>query len=193
MDKVEFLEQEEKTLKMEHNRYNNGRIYKIVDTVNGYFYIGSTCNPLTKRLSKHKYDSKRHPERSVYKYFNSIKWENVKIILITECYLDNKEQLLREEDNYIQMYNDNPLCLNIKRAFVTKEETKEHNKEYREQNKDRIKEHREQNKNRSKEYREQQSVCLCGCAITKGNYKRHTQTKKHTNYINNLQEEAQTI
>ena len=171
MDKVEFLEQEEKTLKMEHNRYNNGRIYKIVDTVNGYFYIGSTCNPLTKRLSKHKYDSKRQPERSVYKYFNSIKWENVKIILITECYLDNKEQLLREEDNYIQMYNDNPLCLNIKRAFVTKEETKEYNKEYR----------------------EQQCVCLCGCAITKRNYKRHTQTKKHPNYINNLQEEAQTI
>ena len=53
MDKIEFLEQEEAKInncKMEDNRYTNGRIYKLVDTANGYFYIGSTCNPLTKRV-----------------------------------------------------------------------------------------------------------------------------------------------
>ena len=42
MDKVEFLEQEEEKIscyKMEHNRYNNARVYKLLDTTNGYFTL----------------------------------------------------------------------------------------------------------------------------------------------------------
>ena len=39
---------------MESNRYQNGKVYKIVD--NGYnkFYIGSTIEALSVRLAKHR-------------------------------------------------------------------------------------------------------------------------------------------
>ena len=118
------------------NRYNNSKIYKIEDVVNGYFYIGSCCTKLSKRFSKHKADAKLQPERKVYKYFNGINWENTKCILLEEHYLDNKEQLLREEDRLIHMYKDDPKCLNSLYAIFDKEKSKEKNKIYRENNKD---------------------------------------------------------
>ena len=127
---------------MENNRYNNSSIYKMQDQINGYFYIGSTCNPLSKRLSWHKRNANqdKYKNAKVYKYFNEIGWNNVKIVLIEEHYLDNKQQLLREEDRVIQMYLHDEKCLNSYRAFVTQEETRErktlYHEQYYKQNKD---------------------------------------------------------
>ena len=40
---------------MTHNtRYNNGKIYKIINNFNDMVYIGSTCLPLRKRIFNHK-------------------------------------------------------------------------------------------------------------------------------------------
>ena len=75
---------------MENNRYNNSKVYKLIDTVNQYFYIGSTCLPLSKRLYDHKKLSLKEPDRKIYKYLNQIGWDNVKIILHQQLYLDNK-------------------------------------------------------------------------------------------------------
>ena len=66
---------------------------------------------------------KRFPERTVYKYFNIINWRNTKIILVQEHYLDNKEQLLREENTFITKH------LQLRRK-------KEYYKEYYNQNKE---------------------------------------------------------
>ena len=56
---------------MENNRYNNTKIYKLYEVTKGYFYIGSTCSTLSKRLSEHKHVAIRQPETKVYKCFNS--------------------------------------------------------------------------------------------------------------------------
>ena len=126
---------------MENNRYNNSKIYKLVDQVNGYFYIGSTCNPLSKRLYWHKNDAKKQSRQNtkVYKYFNEIGWDNVKIVLIQENYLDNKDQLLREEDSIIQMYLHDEKCLNCNRSFVSLTEHHEKRKQYDQNHKEEIK------------------------------------------------------
>ena len=39
---------------MGDNMYQNGKIYKIVDNGYNLCYYGSTCQPLSKRLSTHK-------------------------------------------------------------------------------------------------------------------------------------------
>ena len=144
---------------MENNRYNNSKVYKLIDEINDYFYIGSTCDKLSKRLSWHKTSARHHPERKVYKYFNSINWNNVKIVLIEEHYLENKVQLLREEDKLICYYKNDTKCLNSFRAiwedkiaqkernnnltkqwmFKTKKHVKTKGKEYRENNTDKLK------------------------------------------------------
>ena len=43
------------------NRYENGKIYKLIDQESEYFYIGSTCDTLSKRLYRHKAAAKTKP------------------------------------------------------------------------------------------------------------------------------------
>ena len=153
------------------NKYNRSKVYKLQDNINFYFYIGSTCNELRKRLQQHKVMSKIEKNRKVYSYFNSIGWENVKIILIQEFNLENRHQLLREEDKVIQIYLQDQKCLNVKRPFyglepkeqkevyrkTNKEHLKEADKKYRAENYEQIsikqKQYRDKNKEMFSEYK----------------------------------------
>ena len=102
----------------EFNRYENSKIYKLIDPDSGFYYIGSTCGTLTQRLCRHKCDSKRQPEIKVYKSFNEIGWENVKIILVQELYLVNKNELLRAENDAIMSHIHDEQCLNSQKAWT---------------------------------------------------------------------------
>ena len=123
--------------KAEHNRYNNAKVYKLVNTVDETFYIGSTCNTLARRLGQHKTNARKENnlENKAYNHLRKVGLENLKIILINEFYLENKDQLLREENNYIEMYKDDPNCLISRFAIRDKELCL---KEYREKNKDKL-------------------------------------------------------
>ena len=110
---------ENNSSKKEYNRYNNSKVYKIINTIDDTFYIGSTCTSLSKRLSQHKARSQleKYKHNRVYNHLNEIEHQNIKIVLICEFYLDNKKQLLREENNYIEMYKNDPNCLNTSSAI----------------------------------------------------------------------------
>ena len=149
---------EQNNNKMENNRYNNSKVYKLINTVDDTFYIGSTTTSLSKRLSFHKTSAKTKIKRNfkIYIHLNKIGFENIKIILINEFYLDNRDQLLRVENEYIEMYKNDPNCLNSIRAFSTDEQKKEQIKQYHQTHKDEIinykKEYRQQNIEKIKEY-----------------------------------------
>lgn len=85
------------------NRYNNGKIYKLVNSVDDQIYIGSTCNSLAKRKSRHKTSSRKRPTQRVYQHLNQIGWENVRIILIEKVQAQNKDQLRLREQHYIDL------------------------------------------------------------------------------------------
>ena len=42
------------------NRYENGKIYKIVDTGYNKCYVGSTCESLSQRMARHRKDYARY-------------------------------------------------------------------------------------------------------------------------------------
>ena len=182
---------------MEKNRYNNSKVYKLIDTVNQYFYIGSTCLPLSKRLYDHKQTAKRDTERKVYKYFNQIGWDNVKIILHHELYLDNKEELLRAENDVIMAYIDDPKCLNSIRSLLNddqrKEYVKDHNKEYRENNKEKLKEMFKQYYEAKIEKALEKYTCSCGAIIANCSKLRHERTKFHQSWLHDQTQTAETI
>ena len=113
----------------EFNRYENSKIYKLIDPDSEFYYIGSTCGPLTQRLSKHKTYSKIQPEIKLYMAFNDIGWDTVKIILIQELYLDHKNELLRAENDVIMANIHNEKCLNSNKAWTGIDTTD--TKEYR--------------------------------------------------------------
>ena len=92
--------------------YKNGKIYKIVSDLTDKIYIGSTCQPLCKRISKHRNNFKSFKEGKygLNTSFEIIKLGNYFIVLIENVECDNKEQLFARERYYIELHKDN--CVN---------------------------------------------------------------------------------
>ena len=120
----EHLIMSEHLAETKDNRYNNSKTYKIISGIDQYFYIGSTCTQLCKRLYVHKLRARLKQKSNLYQHFNKIGINHMNISLIEEQCLDNKEQLRREEDMVIQYNFSNEFCLNMRRAFTTEEEKK---------------------------------------------------------------------
>jgi hypothetical protein len=112
------------------NRYTNGKIYRLVNSVDDEIYVGSTCSTLAKRFYGHKKDAEREL-LPAYKHLNKVGWNNVSIVLIEEYSCENKNQLERRERYWIET-----LKATLNKAIPTRTI-----KEWHEDNKDKIKEH----------------------------------------------------
>lgn len=80
-----------------------GKIYKIVNNVNGLVYIGCTINSLEQRFNEHLYRCFKTDYKS--KLYNSIKkygTENFSIELIEECELN---VIYETEKKYVEKYD----------------------------------------------------------------------------------------
>ena len=124
---------------MTDNRYHNSKVYKLIDD-DGYYYYGSTCVPLHKRRWFHQDHSKRKPQRKIYTIFTYERFlkGEIKIVLVEELKLENKEQLLRAENNYIQKSLDDTKCLNCNCSFLSREDCLLKKKKWHENNKEYI-------------------------------------------------------
>ena len=160
---------------MENNKYQKGKIYKLVCESTGLIYIGSTIQSLNDRLRGHKNDyicfKKGTNKRYCYSY-KVLENNNYKIELIKNYPCESKKELEREEGKYQQIIT----CCNKLVAGRTKIE---YMKEYREKNKDRIKEQK-------KEYNKIKINCICNSIIRKSELKRHKRSKKHIKYMEQL-------
>ena len=193
------------------NRYENGKIYKIVDVGYTKCYIGSTTEKLSKRFERHRKYYKRFLEQNVIDtkaidIFEEYGIDNCKIELIENCPCQTKEELLRREGYHIQN-ND---CVNKQVAGRTPKEYYEQNKEYRDkQRKEHYQRHKEyykelnknyrmshqeeiqrqrkeyyeQNKEHIKEKRREIFYCDCGGSCWTSAKARHYKTTKHQTYL----------
>ena len=120
-------------------KYQNGKIYKLVCNITGKIYIGSTCKKLlSQRLAGHVSDFKRGNINKRYKMssFEIIEGNNYYIELIELVPCNSKDELLIRERFYIKSNE----CVNKhKYLCMTKEDKKEYNKEYRKYNEEKIK------------------------------------------------------
>jgi hypothetical protein len=137
--------------------YNSARIYKIFDTTNELmFYIGSTSEELSSRMSKHRYSSKsgKHDGMLLYKYVNGLpeKWDNMKIELVEFINREiQHDELLKIEGKYQKELNP-PMNKNI--AGRSKQEyNKIFHSEHRDDINERHKEWHLNNKEHEQEYR----------------------------------------
>lgn len=81
--------------------YQNGKIYKLVNSVDDKLYVGSTTAQLSKRKAWHKDKAKRMPQTRVYDHLNTVGWSNVRIILVERYACDNHEELLAREQSWM--------------------------------------------------------------------------------------------
>lgn len=104
--------------------FPNAVVY-VLQCFDNYYYIGSTINHPRYRLSNHKQDSIKYPDRCVYKHINEIGWDHVQLQIVEAYPCDTKDELKVKEDEMIKDSLHDEYCLNYIRASVSKEERKE--------------------------------------------------------------------
>ena len=88
------------------NKYNNGKIYKIVDVGYNLCYIGSTTEELSQRMARHRYHYKYFTEGkkqnfiTIFKIFEQFGVEHCKIELV-ELYPCNSRMELEKREGEI--------------------------------------------------------------------------------------------
>ena len=86
----------------EINKYQNGKIYKILNTEDDKVYVGSTCQKLlSKRMGKHREDAltRTYP---LYKHMNEIGIDKFYIELIMSYPCSSKDELIAKEREWIK-------------------------------------------------------------------------------------------
>ena len=160
------------------NKYQNGKIYKLVCDNSPLIYYGSTCQKLFNRLSSHKH-TKSCTSRELFEL------GKVSIHLVEEYPCNSRRELEARERIYIEFMLKNfdyKIICNLQYPCRTKEE-------YRLINKDkankRSKEWLINNKEKRKNYKQIKITCECGSFITKCNLVQHKRSKKHIAYVAN--------
>ena len=108
--------------------YKNGKIYCIRNNIDDDLYVGSTTQPLSKRMAYHRKDAKKeiNMHYMLYSKFNEIGIENFYIELIEDCPCETLEQLRKREGHYIREMG----TLNGLIAGRTDKEYRDDNKEH---------------------------------------------------------------
>ena len=183
--------------------YRHGKIYQILNNIDDSVYVGSTCQSLSERMSKHRWSMKTNRHKGLLcDRIEEFGIDAFYIELIEEYPCNSKEQLRAREGHYIRERG----TLNKQIAGRTKQEFNQewykknvgYNHKYYEQNKDIILEqnklYRETHKDmileQSKLYREthkeaiafkkkEKITCGCGSCFRYEDKARHERTKKH--------------
>lgn len=169
------MNKDEKT----ENKYQRGKIYKIVSFQTDEVYVGSTCEPyLCNRLSKHRCNYRAY-QRGKYHYvtsFELVKYVDADVILLENYPCNNKQELHARERHYIESLN----CVNMViptrsqqeygKVYEKTEKAKAYRKDY--QKTDKVKRYR------SKFY-SQKVECECGSVVTRGKLPTHKKSAKH--------------
>ena len=79
--------------------FSKGRICKILNTLVDDVYVGSTCQPLTKRLHEHKYKigASRYENNKFYCKMQELGFDNFYIGLIENYPCSTREELRARE------------------------------------------------------------------------------------------------
>jgi hypothetical protein len=83
--------------------YQNGKIYCIRNTIDDDIYVGSTTQPLCKRMVHHRDRIKINVPRShLHQKMYDVGVEHFYIELIENCPCENKEELCKREGFFIR-------------------------------------------------------------------------------------------
>ena len=155
-------------------KYQKGKIYKLVSTTSDLVYYGSTTRILSYRLTDHKSDYKGYlnGKRNYRTSFELMKLGDAQIILVEDYRCDTKKELLARERFYIE----NNICVNKEIPGRTIKEWRDKNKEY-------DKEYYKKNKDKISKRTGRKIICKCGRVIRFGNIAQHKKSLIHQELI----------
>ncbi len=105
-------------------KYNKGKIYKVINSVDEKVYIGSTTQSLSRRMGNHRENCKDLNRNSkIYKHMRNIGVQYFKIVLIQNFPCSSKEELECEEFKELSKYEKDQL---LNEDILYKQKSKEH-------------------------------------------------------------------
>jgi len=165
--------------------YKNGKIYCVRSHKTDLVYVGSTTQPLSKRMADHRSNFKRF-NKDQKKYISSyeiVKHGDAYIELLHCCPCNTKEELIREEGKYIREMN----CVNKYISGRTRKEYFCDNKkrliEYQKRYDDEHKEQISLKNKRNYKKRRIYYTCECGSTLFVASKNKHNKSNKHCQYL----------
>ena len=190
------------------NKYQNGKIYAIRSYQTEEFYIGSTCDKLSKRFYNHKAKFKQfqNGKGNCVTSFKMLEYPDARMELLENCPCNDKNELTRREGELIRA---NPNCVNKNIAGRTDKEWRQANaetikanrkeyrqanaehiketmKQYRQANAEHIKAHKKQYQQANTHKLKEKHDCPCGGKYTTENKSHHSKSKRHQAYLETL-------
>ena len=128
------------------SKYENGKIYKILNNIDDEVYVGSTTQPLSKRIYQHRLASKHCPQYKLYTHMNNLGVDGFYIEFIESYSCKSKEELCAKEGEWIRKIATLNKVISGRSKQDSDKQWRENNKEYtkelhiqyRENNKERI-------------------------------------------------------
>ena len=144
--------------------YQEGKIYKIYNTINDDIYVGSTSLKLCERMRDHRRTIKHHRKQHLplYNAFREHGIDNFFIELIEKYPCNDVEELRQKEGEYI---------INMKPTLNTRVPGRS--------DKDCRKLYYENNKELLLQKQLDKLTCGCGCVMNRSSMLRHKRTTKH--------------
>ncbi len=103
--------------------YTESRIYKIVNSITDDIYIGSTTQPLSRRMVAHRTSATANYPSRFYTFMRLHGIPNFSIILIEAFSCNSREEILAKEDHYIRTLKP---TLNTKIAVCNDDDKKKY-------------------------------------------------------------------
>jgi len=117
------------------SNFANAKVYKIIGPDDcDDCYIGSTIQDISKRHKGHisayrSWKAKKCPDNiASYKLFDQYGVDNCRIIVLEDCNVSTRSELLQREQHYIKENK----CVNNRPAYLTPEERKMASKRFEE-------------------------------------------------------------
>lgn len=181
------------------SRYAKAKIYKIINSVDNSFYIGSTCkNLLSQRMVQHREKAcyVGNTNLLLYRKMREYGLDKFSIVLIENYPCKSDAELsIREEEIRQELKSD----LNVQIAgtrqvkhfyYEDKPLPKSKRKEYYNENKENIKSYQKRYQDSHKEENTKIITCECGARIQNNSKSNHFKSKRHVMY---LQSDGQNI
>lgn len=85
--------------------YSKGKMYIIRNSVNDKVYVGSTIQPLSQRMAKHRCDGNKEKDTKIYQAMAELGIEKFHIELLENFPCKSIEELRQREGQLIRQYN----------------------------------------------------------------------------------------
>lgn len=188
--------------------YSKGKVYKLVSNVCGDVYVGSTTQPLAKRIGDHRshYKAFLNGKYHWVTSFKLLEQGSVDVVLIENFPCSSKDELHARERYWIEQLacvnkyipgrtiveyrqNNREAIAERDKQYhqANREAIAERNKQYRQANREAIteqrKQHHQDNREAILEWKNTKNECVCGGRYTKANKAVHLRSKKHQAFV----------